>query len=99
MMREAFIVQANDINRLMSNLLKQPVSNSIICSAVSQIAELKESSRVYFVISKIAMSSTAYQELALSAFTATKESDRWLIFLDDVPIPLGFGPLRSLPRL
>jgi hypothetical protein len=98
-MKNAFTVLPEDISRLRSQAGQELLTDSIVCSRISEVAKLEEAANVYFVISKLALFSTAYQDVVLTALKQTRNSKQWVLFLDEVPIPLGFEPLRSLPRL
>jgi hypothetical protein len=97
-MKNGFVASPSDIGKLRHRVLSQLEGEQIVCSHTREVGRLEQADAVYFVISDISMSSTAYQELVLAAFLMTEQSHRWLLRLDDVEIPEGFFMLRSLPE-
>jgi hypothetical protein len=97
-MRNGFVTLPSDVGKLQQKVPSQLKNEGIICSALPDIETLKQAEAVYFVISKLSMSSTLYQELVLAALASVARSNCWLLRLDDTIIPLGFSRLRSLPE-
>ena len=94
----AFVVSPSDLSKLQQRYSAALNSRQIICSSLLKINELQQADRVYFVISKVSMCSTAFQELVFAALAATEGRNQWLLPLDEAKIPLGFSKLLSLPK-
>jgi len=97
-MRNGFVFTACDIGDLQSTILNKLSDNPILCSSLSEIATLQDAEVVYFVVSETSLCSTAYQQLVFAVLDAVNQSNRRLLRLDNVPIPLGFKALASLPE-
>lgn len=97
-MTNVFIASPSDITKLQHRVLQKIEAEYTLCSQPHEVKRLSQADVVYFVISDMSMSSTAFQELVKLAFLSTEHKEWWLLFLDEVEIPEGVCELRSLPR-
>ncbi len=105
-MPDAFVVCQSDINRLKSLTGFQFDEATVFCSVPADLDKLQTASEVWFVVSRLSLFSTLFQEVGLTALSAwgnvagsvAKDAKCWLMPLEEVTISLGFSVLNSIPR-
>ena len=99
----AFIVIQYDLERLNSQILSHSKSPYVMCVGLYELTEvdlnnLQIAEKIYCVVSKDSICSTAYQSLLLATFPLIRREKCYLLKLDDIKIPLGFSMLENLPE-
>ena len=99
----AFIVIEYDLERLNGQILSHSKKPFVTCVGVHELSEidlnnLQLAKKIYFVVSKTSMGSTAYQMLLFATFPLIEREKCYLLKLDDTDIPLGFPMLQNMPE-